>query len=335
MAFIPIWSSIFFRQKREKEVKLISKNVTPKQAKKLLTDGNSRFTHDPSTAQHPNLNQARRTELSSGQAPPAVVLACSDSRVPVEILFDQGIGDIFVIRAAGAVPGHDQLGSLEYAIHHLGANLMVILAHTECGAVKSALDASYTPSASHNTYLELLLSRLDPVVESVKNLPRPAQHSQAVVNSAGIIARTVLDKSQTCNHAFHEGHFKIEAAVYNINSGVVDWLPLDLEAGEEEYIFATGALIGIIVGCVAGGAILAAIGFIIYIVCAKKVTAVSNIQDSPPDSPRGEVPERNEKPKNSSSFSSVKIDQDNSHQDDENMAPDADENKKDGTENGT
>jgi carbonic anhydrase len=104
-----------------------------------LAEGNARFV--ASTPQHRHAGAARRAEVSQGQNPLAVILACSDSRVPPELLFDQGIGDLFVVRVAGNVVDPHTLGSIEYAIEHLGTQLIVVLGHERCGAVTAARSA--------------------------------------------------------------------------------------------------------------------------------------------------------------------------------------------------
>jgi len=105
-----------------------------------LRDGNHRFVSND--LQHCSLPamQTRRNELTSGQKPFATILGCSDSRVPSEIIFDQGLGDLFVIRVAGNIVGPSQIGSIEYATDHLGTQLVVVLGHSCCGAVSTTLD---------------------------------------------------------------------------------------------------------------------------------------------------------------------------------------------------
>lgn len=111
---------------------------TPETALKALIDGNQRFVNGKSNHPHQTLKRIHETE--NGQHPFAVVVTCSDSRVSPEILFDEGIGDLFVIRTAGNLMGDLELGSIEYAVEHLGATLVVVLGHTECGAVKAFVE---------------------------------------------------------------------------------------------------------------------------------------------------------------------------------------------------
>lgn len=116
--------------------------MTPQESLEKLRRGNARFMEDRSA--HPRQDSARRELLTSGQKPSAVVLACSDSRVPVEIIFDQGLGDVFVIRTAGEITDLSVLASLEFAVTGLGVPLVVVLGHESCGAVKAAHHALET-----------------------------------------------------------------------------------------------------------------------------------------------------------------------------------------------
>src|SRR5271167_2843744 len=111
--------------------------MSPAQALAQLMAGNHRYQND--TTGHPLLNAKRRAELAGGQAPFAVILSCSDSRVAPELIFDQGLGDLFVVRLAGNTVTRAGLESIDYAVDHLGTNLIMVLGHDSCGAVKGAL----------------------------------------------------------------------------------------------------------------------------------------------------------------------------------------------------
>lgn len=135
---------------------------------KKLIDGNKRFAQGKSI--HPNLGEELRNSLINEQKPFAAIIACSDSRVPVEIIFDAGIGDLFVIRNAGHVLSKETLGSLEYAVSQLGVDLVMILGHENCGAVKSALDAYNSEiygNLSEN--LQTSLSHIYPFFENLED----------------------------------------------------------------------------------------------------------------------------------------------------------------------
>ena len=129
--------------------------IDAKEALKRLTDGNERFVSGKST--HPNRCDETKNSLLRGQKPFAVILSCSDSRVPVEIVFDVGLGDVFVIRTAGHVLSDEVMGSIEYAVQHLGVKLVMILGHENCGAIKSAV----------KSYKEKSFEKLSPYMQSI------------------------------------------------------------------------------------------------------------------------------------------------------------------------
>src|ERR1700756_4724784 len=116
--------------------------LNPREAFELLLDGNRRFV--AGLPQHPNQDAARRAQLAPGQAPFAVLFGCSDSRLAAEIIFDRGLGDLFVVRTAGHVVGPEVLGSIEYAVAALDTPLIAVLGHDPCGAIGAAIDAIRT-----------------------------------------------------------------------------------------------------------------------------------------------------------------------------------------------
>ncbi|MDR2300499.1 MAG: hypothetical protein LBF38_00390 [Deltaproteobacteria bacterium] len=183
---------------------------------KALRDGNARFAGAQPT--HPNQTKDRlKTLADQGQTPMAAVLACSDSRVPVEELFDLGFGDLFVVRAAGAVPGVDQVGSLEYAVAHLGVPVILVLSHTECGAVSAAVTGADEPGA-----LGQLLVKLTPVAKAVESIDQARQLQTAVELSAVIFREQLPLVSPVINQAVRSGKLLIISGVYDLASGKVD-----------------------------------------------------------------------------------------------------------------
>ena len=136
------------------------------EALQRLKDGNARFAAgeiDPGSLEY----HAQREELTGGQNPFAIVLGCSDSRVPVEIVFDQGLGDLFVIRVAGNIVARSQIGSIEFAAQKFGARLVVILGHSSCGAVEAAIDELNKPSDRQSPNLQFIVERIRPAAESM------------------------------------------------------------------------------------------------------------------------------------------------------------------------
>jgi carbonic anhydrase len=128
---------------------------------KKLSDGNTRFV--TSHMIHPNISDIRRTEVAQGQKPFAVILTCSDSRVPPEIIFDQGLGDLFVIRTAGEVVDDIAIASIEYAIEHLGVKLIVVMGHQKCGAVDAAVKGG-----KFTLHIDQLVEEIMPAVKKAK-----------------------------------------------------------------------------------------------------------------------------------------------------------------------
>lgn len=138
-------------------------SVDPDTALERLQKGNGRVISGKPA--HPHQSKTDRTALANGQKPFAVVVSCSDSRVPPELVFDQGLGDLFVIRVAGEVVDSPALGSIEYAIAHLGSRLIVVLGHERCGAVKATIDGG---AASPN--IQSLISAIQPAVDAVAGM---------------------------------------------------------------------------------------------------------------------------------------------------------------------
>ncbi|MDR1658408.1 MAG: hypothetical protein LBT47_12830 [Deltaproteobacteria bacterium] len=188
-----------------------------------LRDGNARFAAGQPI--HPNQTHEVRTRLShGGQTPMAAVLACSDSRVPVEQIFDMGLGDLFVVRAAGSVPGVDQVGSIEYAVSHLGVPVVLVLSHTGCGAVTAAVEGAQEPGA-----LGELLSKLSPISAAVKDLEGPRRLDTAVKLSAIVFREQLPLISPVINRAVRDGKLAVISGVYDIATGEAN-----IDAGQWE-----------------------------------------------------------------------------------------------------
>ena len=188
----------------------------------LLKEGNARFV--AAKMKYPNQGAERRKETARhGQKPYAIVLACADSRIPVETLFDAGIGDIFVVRNAGNVAQDDIVaGSIEYAAKHLHSHLLVILGHTECGAVQAAL--SEVPAAGN---IRAIQKMIEPAAAEVrKNAPalRGPELLSAVITSNTLKSEAdLLAKSDIIRNMSDKGTLKIVTAVYDIETGAIRW----------------------------------------------------------------------------------------------------------------
>ena len=138
-------------------------SVAPAEAISKLKEGNGRYTSG--NLQHPGQTTERRTELANVQHPFAVIVSCSDSRVPPEIVFDQGLGDLFIVRVAGNVINDEGLGSIEYAVDHLGSRLILVLGHQRCGAVQAAKETIAAKGKAPG-HIESLVTAIKPAVEA-------------------------------------------------------------------------------------------------------------------------------------------------------------------------
>ncbi len=196
--------------------------VTADQALTALREGNTRYqSGQPS---HPRADQTRMKETGQGgQHPVATIVSCSDSRVPVEILFDQGIGDVFVVRVAGNVCGVDEIGSAEYAVDHLGTPLVVVLGHAQCGAVTAAA----TDAPLHGS-IRGLVDKIRPAVEKAQK-DQPDLHGKDLVRAA-IEANVwqsiedLLKHSAAIRERVRAGKLKVLGAIYDLETGEVRWL---------------------------------------------------------------------------------------------------------------
>jgi carbonic anhydrase len=183
------------------------------QALARLLAGNARFVVHKE--QHPDESLERRKELSTGQHPFAVILGCADSRVAPELLFDEGLGDLFVIRVAGNVVDDAVLGSIEYAIEHLGSKLVVVLGHEKCGAVSAAVAGG--SAAGH---LAALVAAIQPSVAATAASPGDKVHN-CVIDNARRVARQIRESEPVLKEATQQRGVKVIAADYELDTGKV------------------------------------------------------------------------------------------------------------------
>ena len=194
-----------------------------------LRAGNQRYVAGASS--NTNRDQTRREETAKGQHPQATILSCSDSRVPLETVFDQGIGDVFPIRVAGNVTGTDELATIEYGVDHLETPLLVVLGHSKCGAVTAAA----TDAALHGS-LPALIENIRPAVTKVKST-QPALTGDDLVRACvneniWCAVERVLTHSQAVQERAKAGKVKVVGALYNITTGTVEWLGPHPRQGE-------------------------------------------------------------------------------------------------------
>ena len=193
-------------------------NVPVDIALQRLKNGNERFVQG--VAKRPNISKSRRNKLLNGQHPFAVVVTCSDSRVVPEFIFDQGLGDIFVIRNAGNVIDEHVLGSIEYAVHHLGVNLVVVLGHESCGAVGAAMkEEKTTPD------IESIKESILPAVEKCK-ADKAYSYDNVIKTNAKLAADEIL-QSDDIKKYYKTHDLKIIPAYYHLGTGDVEFLEPD------------------------------------------------------------------------------------------------------------
>ena len=190
----------------------------PDEVWKELMAGNRRYvTAKPA---RPHQTGPRRVELAKGQHPPVIVLSCSDSRVPPEIVFDQGLGDMFVVRVAGNVVDDDVLGSIEYAVEHLGSSLVVVMGHQSCGAVRAVVD-----NGAAEGHIVPLVKHIAPVVAEAKKKADGCADPKSLLD-ASISANVrqsvrLLKDDETLSKFLAEHKIKIMGARYQLDSGKV------------------------------------------------------------------------------------------------------------------
>lgn len=190
---------------------------TADESLKLLAAGNRRYS--TGRLRHPHQSANWRTQVAAGQHPFAAVLSCSDSRVPPEIVFDEGLGDLFVTRIAGHVADDAAIGSLEYAVEHLHVPVIVVLGHSDCGAVGAAI-----AGGEPHDHVRTLVDAIKPAVERARGMS--GDLTAATVSAHVHLTAARLRASQpTLKKLVEEGKLRIAGAVYDLKTGKVNWLP--------------------------------------------------------------------------------------------------------------
>ena len=212
-AIILIVGSLFF---------IVSgRQKTPDEVLAILTKGNQRFATDQPS--YPQVGPTRRAEVAGGQQPLATIISCSDSRVPPEILFDAGIGDLFIVRVIGNISSGDEVGSAEYGVEHLNTALMVVLGHTSCGAVTAAVNnddvhGNIPPVLANIRPAVLSASLAHPELKGSELIP------EAIKANVFHSMEQLLKRSESIRNKALEGKVKVVGAVYDIKSGQIEWL---------------------------------------------------------------------------------------------------------------
>jgi carbonic anhydrase len=192
------------------------------EARKRLLAGNQRFAAGESI--HVHASKEWRKRLTAGQKPFAAILGCSDSRVPTELVFDQGFGDLFVIRVAGNVVSTDVVGSLLYAGHHLNVPLLVVLGHEGCGAVTAALDAKFKRHREPER-IAALVRMIEPGLKDIDPKLSPERQLRAAVEANVRWSLAQLAELAEVREALRDRRFEMFGAVYELESGKVRVLP--------------------------------------------------------------------------------------------------------------
>lgn len=206
--------------------------MTPRKALERLMEGNQRFVTGVRSVE-PLFSHMKMAQLAEkGQKPFAIVLTCSDSRSPAEMIFDQGLGDLFVVRVAGNIIAPSLLASIEFAAANFGSSLILIMGHTKCGAVQATLEHTREPARElPSVHLENLVSSIRPAVE------RTLKHAQDL-SEAAILERSteenvrrsqnlILEQSAIVRGLIHQGKLSLQGAVLDIHTGLVRWLESD------------------------------------------------------------------------------------------------------------
>jgi len=200
-----------------------SSGIDADAALQKLLNGNRSYVSSRMTMQSASGPETRQA-LAAGQRPYAIILSCSDSRVPPEIIFDKGLGEIFVVRVAGNIPDPIIIGSIEYAVEHLGSPLIMVLGHSRCGAVMAAVEVT----GHEHGNIGAIVNIISPAVQMAKEETKGADKSQlieaAVEMNVKLTAKSLVEHSQTIRSRVDSGKLKIVTAKYELDSGTVKLL---------------------------------------------------------------------------------------------------------------
>ena len=206
-------------------------DLTPYEVYELLVEGNKRFINNlKSDRDHLEMIN----ETREGQYPFAVILSCMDSRTSVELIFDQGLGDLFSVRVAGNIVNNDILASIEYAVKYVGSKVLMVLGHTECGAIKSA------KAGVKDGHITALLDRIRPSIAKamLKDEGDHIFNDNAAYANVENSLEEILTRSEIVNELFKKGEIGLIGGVYNIESGQVDFFKNLTKGKKEKKLFA-------------------------------------------------------------------------------------------------
>jgi carbonic anhydrase len=197
--------------------------ISAREALERLREGNHRFVLEAGGAEQNS--ETRRRSLTGGQEPFAIILGCSDSRVPAEIVFDQGLGDLFVIRVAGNIVAPSQVGSVEFAAARFGTRLVVVLGHSNCGAIAATLEELGRPTTDQSRNLRSIVDRVRPSVEGLlaAGLEHDTLVRQAVRANIRASASHLRHGSEVLEQLIQHDGLLVVGAEYSLETGLVDF----------------------------------------------------------------------------------------------------------------
>lgn len=186
-----------------------------------LKTGNDEFVRGKFNAH--GVDASLRIAISKAQHPKAIILSCSDSRVPPELIFDKGLGDLFVIRVAGNILDDAVIGSIEYAVEHLHVPLVVVMGHTNCGAIAAAAADLQNPKNKIDNHIRVLTDKIEQAVEAVR-LKETDMNRKALLSNIYFGISTLNQSRPVLSEEVKSGHLKIQGAVYDVATGKIEWL---------------------------------------------------------------------------------------------------------------
>ncbi len=200
--------------------------IPAREALQRLRDGNRRFVENNRSSES-IITPRRRAELTAGQEPFAAILGCSDSRVPVEIVFDQGLGDLFVIRVAGNIVAPSQIGSVEFVAERFRTRLVVVLGHSSCGVIQATLEQLQSPTGIRSRNVHSIVSRVRPSVEALFDTDLKHDYNALVHHAVRANVRASADHlrhgSQVIEELIQTQGLLVVGAEYSLETGVVDF----------------------------------------------------------------------------------------------------------------
>ncbi len=209
--------------------------IPAEQALERLRAGNARFVAG-ARSNDDNVGEVRRAEVANAQEPFAIVLGCSDSRVPAELIFDQGLGDLFVIRVAGNIVAATQIGSIEFAAERYHTRLVVVLGHTQCGAIGATLEAIENGSENQSRNLQFIVDRVRPAIEPLFKTDlandRDALAREAVRANICASVDQLRHGSDVLEDLIQRNGLLIVGAEYSLETGVIDFFDLAAKTGK-------------------------------------------------------------------------------------------------------